>query len=75
MARITHARVISFDAPTISPLTPPNNLFEMTKRTAGHTTIAIAAPASLLGDTGRKTSGRQNSAAMNGKYGFENWWR
>ena len=73
--RITHARVISFEAPTTSPFTPPNILFEITERITGHITIATAAPASLRGDTGRKTSGRQNSAATNGKYGFENWWR
>lgn len=67
MVIITHARVISFEAPTISPLTPPNNLFEMIESIAGHTTIAMAAPASLKGDTGRKTSGIQKSAAMKGK--------
>ena len=67
MVRMTHARVISFEAPTISPLTPPNNLLEMIERIAGHTTIAMAAPASLRGDTGRKTSGIQKSTAMKGK--------
>jgi len=67
IARITNARVISFDAPTISPLTPPNNLLERMNKITGHATIEIAAPASLNGDTGRKTRGIQNNAAMNGK--------
>ena len=69
---ITQARVISFDAPTISPLTPPNTLLERNKRITGQITIAIAAPASFRCYTGRKTSGIQNNAAMNGKYGCEN---
>lgn len=67
MARITNARVISFDAPTISPLTPPNNFLEIINKITGHATIAIAAPTSFKGDIGRKTRGIQNNAAMNGK--------
>lgn len=69
---ITTARVISFEAPTTSPFTPPNIFLERRKSDAGQSTIAIAAPENFSGDSGRKTSGMQNNAAINGKYGFAN---
>jgi len=57
------ALVISFEAPTTSPLTPPNALVEITSRTSGTTTMITAAATSFRGESGNNTRGRQRMAA------------
>lgn len=63
--------VISFEAPTTSPFTPPKSLFEMNRRATGQATMAIALIARDSWGTGRNTSGMQSIKARKGKYGRE----
>ena len=74
-AIIAQTRVISFVAPTTSPFTPPNKRFETSSMIVGHKTATRMAPINLKGAIGMKRIGAHKSAAMNGKWGFENWWR
>jgi len=68
----THALVISFAAPTTSPLTPPNIFWELTRRIVGQMIMTSAAATSWRGVTGRNTRGRHNIRERKGKYGLEN---
>ena len=66
-AAITQARVNSLEAPTISPLTPPNIFSETTMRIVGDAIMMINAEKIFKGDTGNRNRGRQIKVAMKGK--------
>lgn len=61
------ARVISLEAPTISPFTPPNKRFETRSIIVGHRNATMTAPINLIGAIGIKKMGAHKSAAKMGK--------